>query len=122
MRLAKLKDWKYYYWLIGLISGMGILIEKKPRRSELALYVRFKIIMNMNLLIILPYLGAAESSSSPLSFIVKSEPDDKNPTWGIFIIFIFNISVNELLSKITGSHDSTCFKNISKIFIINLNF
>lgn len=32
-------DWKYYYWLIGLISGLGIFIEKKPRRSELALYV-----------------------------------------------------------------------------------
>lgn len=43
MRLAKIQDWKYYYWLIGLIAGLGILIEKKPRRSELALYVRAEI-------------------------------------------------------------------------------
>lgn len=35
-------DWKYYYWLIGLVAGTGILIEKKPRRSELALYVQSK--------------------------------------------------------------------------------
>ena len=44
MRLAKIQDWKYYYWLIGLISGLGILIEKKPRRSELALYVKLEMI------------------------------------------------------------------------------
>lgn len=39
VRLGNIPDWKYYYWLIGLIAGLGILIEKKPRRSELALYV-----------------------------------------------------------------------------------
>lgn len=39
MRFVGIEDWKYYYWLIGLVSGLAILIEKKPRRSELSLYV-----------------------------------------------------------------------------------
>lgn len=34
------KDWKYYYWLIGLVAGLGILVEKKQRRSEMVLYVQ----------------------------------------------------------------------------------
>lgn len=32
-------NWKYSYWLIGALAGLGVLIEKKPRRSELSLYV-----------------------------------------------------------------------------------
>lgn len=34
-----LKEWKYSYWLMGFISSLSILIEKKSRRSELVLYV-----------------------------------------------------------------------------------
>ena len=45
MRFANVRDWKYYYWLIGSVAGLGILIEKKTRRSELALYVRILIII-----------------------------------------------------------------------------
>jgi hypothetical protein len=38
------KNWKYSYWLAGAIAGLGVLIEKKPRRSELSLYVSAKLI------------------------------------------------------------------------------
>lgn len=43
-------DWKYSYWLMGaLAGGAGVLIEKKPRRSELALYVsRWNLNMSFN--------------------------------------------------------------------------
>jgi hypothetical protein len=38
-RLLK-QDSKLYYWILGLLSGsLSILIEKKPRRAELALFV-----------------------------------------------------------------------------------
>jgi hypothetical protein len=33
------KDRKQYYFLYGMIAGVALLIEKKHRRSELALYV-----------------------------------------------------------------------------------
>ena len=38
-RATKLPDHKYLYWLWGLISASSILIEKKDRRGELAMYV-----------------------------------------------------------------------------------
>ncbi|MQL68582.1 hypothetical protein Taro_000815 [Colocasia esculenta] len=33
------KDHKLVYWLAGGIAGLSVLLEKKPRRGELALYV-----------------------------------------------------------------------------------
>lgn len=46
-------DRKYYYWWIGLFAGMGILIEKKHKRSELALYVKLKLKLKLKLGVIL---------------------------------------------------------------------
>ena len=33
------KDTKAFYWFLGVVTALAILIEKKSRRSELALYV-----------------------------------------------------------------------------------
>ena len=32
------RDHKLSYWLVGLVAASAILIERKSRRSELALY------------------------------------------------------------------------------------
>lgn len=32
-------EWRYIFWLMGFISAASVFIEKKSRRSELALYV-----------------------------------------------------------------------------------
>lgn len=34
-----LKDHKLVYWVAGAMAGLSVLIEKKARRGELALYV-----------------------------------------------------------------------------------
>lgn len=57
-------DWKYSYWLMGaLAGGAGILIEKKPRRSELALYVSIK----RSKCVLYECLVVAKSFTGPLS-------------------------------------------------------
>lgn len=33
------KDHKLVYWVAGALSGLSVLLEKKARRGELALYV-----------------------------------------------------------------------------------
>ncbi|KAM3234013.1 hypothetical protein P3L10_019372 [Capsicum annuum] len=33
------KDHKLVYWVAGALSGLSVLLEKKARRRELALYV-----------------------------------------------------------------------------------
>nr|AIN39849.1 hypothetical protein [Zoysia matrella] len=38
-RKVAIKDHKLVYWFAGLVSGLSILLEKKVRRAELALYV-----------------------------------------------------------------------------------
>lgn len=38
-RKVALKDHKLVYWIAGTLSGLSVLIEKKARRGELALYV-----------------------------------------------------------------------------------
>ena len=71
LRLAKLQDCKYYYWLIGLMAGMGILIEKKPRRSELALYVQLLKHLHTDIRIIyFRFVGITKGYSSSLSIII----------------------------------------------------
>jgi len=35
------EEWRYAYWLMGFLASASIFVEKKERRSELALYVRF---------------------------------------------------------------------------------
>jgi hypothetical protein len=39
-------EWRFSFWLMGFLSAASIFIEKKQRRSELALYVRFQFTMN----------------------------------------------------------------------------
>lgn len=36
-------EWRYSFWWMGFISAASIFIEKKQRRSELALYVLGKM-------------------------------------------------------------------------------
>ncbi|GAA0164329.1 hypothetical protein LIER_19992 [Lithospermum erythrorhizon] len=38
-RKVSLKDHKLVYWIAGAVSGLSVLLEKKARRGELALYV-----------------------------------------------------------------------------------
>lgn len=38
-RKVAVKDHKLVYWLAGGISALSVLLEKKARRGELALYV-----------------------------------------------------------------------------------
>lgn len=33
-------EWRYSFWLMGFLSAASIFIEKKQRRSELALYAQ----------------------------------------------------------------------------------
>ena len=33
------KDHKIVYWFAGGVAALSVMLEKKPRRSELALYV-----------------------------------------------------------------------------------
>lgn len=72
------KDHKLVYWLAGGLSALSVLLEKKSRRSELALYVLpragdslWYILVNRHLL---PDIKNAEvphfTLSSEIEFII----------------------------------------------------
>ncbi|CAN6168189.1 unnamed protein product [Urochloa humidicola] len=82
------KDHKLVYWFAGLMSGLSILLEKKARRAELALYVLpragdslWYILINRHLL---PNIKNAEVAlfcmcMGGIMYFLEYEPDTMAP-------------------------------------------
>ncbi|XP_020247882.1 uncharacterized protein LOC109825439 isoform X1 [Asparagus officinalis] len=87
-RKVTTKDHKFLYWVAGGISALSVLLEKKARRSELALYVLpragdswWYILVNRHLL---PNIKNAEVALFCLSmggimYYLEHEPDTMAP-------------------------------------------
>ncbi|KAL3524106.1 hypothetical protein ACH5RR_016940 [Cinchona calisaya] len=87
-RKVALKDHKLLYWFAGLMSGLSVLLEKKARRGELALYVLpragdslWYILVNRHLL---PDLKNAEvalfcACMGGIMYYLEHEPDTMAP-------------------------------------------
>ncbi|CDP19846.1 unnamed protein product [Coffea canephora] len=87
-RKVAVKDHKLVYWFAGLMSGLSVLLEKKARRGELALYVLpragdslWYILVNRHLL---PYLKNAEVAlfclcMGGIMYYLEHEPDTMAP-------------------------------------------
>ncbi|XP_057970852.1 uncharacterized protein LOC131159730 [Malania oleifera] len=87
-RKVALKDHKLIYWLAGGISALSVLLEKKGRRSELALYVLpragdslWYILVNRHLL---PDIKNAEvalfcACMGGIMYYLEHEPDTMAP-------------------------------------------
>ncbi|GJN32347.1 hypothetical protein PR202_gb20850 [Eleusine coracana subsp. coracana] len=87
-RKVAVKDHKLVYWFAGLVSGLSILLEKKVRRAELALYVLpragdslWNILINRHLL---PNVKNAEVAlfcmcMGGIMYFLEYEPDTMAP-------------------------------------------
>ncbi|XP_006658571.2 uncharacterized protein LOC102722974 [Oryza brachyantha] len=87
-RKVATKDHKLVYWYAGLMSGLSILLEKKARRAELALYVLpragdslWYILINRHLL---PNIKNAEVAlfcmcMGGIMYFLEYEPDTMAP-------------------------------------------
>uniref|UniRef100_A0A0D9WZ11 Transmembrane protein 135 N-terminal domain-containing protein n=1 Tax=Leersia perrieri TaxID=77586 RepID=A0A0D9WZ11_9ORYZ len=87
-RKVATKDHKLVYWFAGLLSGLSILLEKKARRAELALYVLpragdslWYILINRHLL---PNIKNAEVAlfcmcMGGIMYFLEYEPDTMAP-------------------------------------------
>ncbi|KAF0909064.1 hypothetical protein E2562_030816 [Oryza meyeriana var. granulata] len=87
-RKVATKDHKLVYWFAGLLSGLSILLEKKVRRAELALYVLpragdslWYILINRHLL---PNIKNAEVAlfcmcMGGIMYFLEYEPDTMAP-------------------------------------------
>uniref|UniRef100_A0A0E0I119 Transmembrane protein 135 N-terminal domain-containing protein n=1 Tax=Oryza nivara TaxID=4536 RepID=A0A0E0I119_ORYNI len=87
-RKVATKDHKLVYWFAGLMSGLSILLEKKARRAELALYVLpragdslWYILINRHLL---PNIKNAEVAlfcmcMGGIMYFLEYEPDTMAP-------------------------------------------
>ena len=87
-RKVATKDHKFVYWFAGLMSGLSILLEKKARRAELALYVLpragdslWYILINRHLL---PNIKNAEVAlfcmcMGGIMYFLEYEPDTMAP-------------------------------------------
>ncbi|XP_062189716.1 uncharacterized protein LOC133892783 [Phragmites australis] len=87
-RKVAIKDRKLVYWFAGLVSGLSILLEKKVRRAELALYVLpragdslWHILINRHLL---PNIKNAEVAlfclcMGGIMYFLEYEPDTMAP-------------------------------------------
>lgn len=74
-RKVAVKDHKLVYWLAGGLAALSVMLENKPRRAELALYVLPRagdslwfILVNRNLL---PDIRNAEVLFSSTDFILE---------------------------------------------------
>ncbi|KAL6862164.1 hypothetical protein ACP4OV_016813 [Aristida adscensionis] len=103
-RKVAVKDHKFVYWFAGLVSGLSILLEKKVRRAELALYVLpragdslWNILINRHLL---PNIKNAEVAlfcmcMGGIMYFLEYEPDTMAP-------FLRGLIRRFLASKITN--------------------
>ncbi|KAL6656559.1 hypothetical protein ACP70R_004339 [Stipagrostis hirtigluma subsp. patula] len=103
-RKVAIKDHKSVYWFAGLVSGLSILLEKKVRRAELALYVLpragdslWNILINRHLL---PNIKNAEVAlfcmcMGGIMYFLEYEPDTMAP-------FLRGLIRRFLASKITN--------------------
>jgi len=117
------KDHKLVYWFAGLISGLSILLEKKARRAELALYVLpragdslWYILINRHLL---PNIKNAEVAlfcmcMGGIMYFLEYEPDTMAP-------FLRGLIRRFLASKISNPSPPTPNRNTSYSYLQTLN-
>lgn len=82
------KDHRVIYWIAGIVSSMAILIEKKSRRAELALYVfpraldsLYMILSDKKMMVSLPQgeLLLFCLSLSGIMYFYEHEPNTMSP-------------------------------------------
>ncbi|OEL30333.1 hypothetical protein BAE44_0008646 [Dichanthelium oligosanthes] len=117
------KDHKLVYWFAGLMSGLSILLEKKARRAELALYVLpragdslWYILINRHLL---PNIKNAEVAlfcmcMGGIMYFLEYEPDTMAP-------FLRGLIRRFLASKISNPSPPPPNPNASYSYLQTLN-
>ncbi|ONM63223.1 Transmembrane protein 135 [Zea mays] len=117
------KDHKLVYWFAGLMSGLSILLEKKARRAELALYVLpragdslWYILINRHLL---PNIKNAEVAlfcmcMGGIMYFLEYEPDTMAP-------FLRGLIRRFLASKISNPSPPPPNRNASYSYLQTLN-
>ncbi|CAN6218901.1 unnamed protein product [Urochloa humidicola] len=115
------KDHKLVYWFAGLMSGLSILLEKKARRAELALYVLpragdslWYILINRHLL---PNIKNAEVAlfcmcMGGIMYFLEYEPDTMAP-------FLRGLIRRFLASKISSPSPPPPNRNASYLQTLN---
>ncbi|KAJ1291002.1 hypothetical protein BS78_02G285700 [Paspalum vaginatum] len=116
-------DHKLVYWFAGLMSGLSILLEKKARRAELALYVLpragdslWYILINRHLL---PKIKNAEVAlfcmcMGGIMYFLEYEPDTMAP-------FLRGLIRRFLASKISNPSPPPPNRNTSYSYLQTLN-
>ncbi|CAD6223740.1 unnamed protein product [Miscanthus lutarioriparius] len=117
------KDHKLVYWFAGLMSGLSILLEKKARRAELALYVLpragdslWYILINRHLL---PNIKNAEVAlfcmcMGGIMYFLEYEPDTMAP-------FLRGLIRRFLASKISNPSPLPPNRNASYSYLQTLH-
>ncbi|XP_075514231.1 uncharacterized protein LOC142549267 [Primulina tabacum] len=118
-RKVALKDHKLLYWLAGGISALSVLLEKKARRGELALYVLprageslWYILVNRHLL---PDIKNAEvalfcACMGGIMYYLEHEPDTMAP-------FLRGLVRRFLASKISNPGGPSASRNTSYAYL-----
>uniref|UniRef100_A0A7N0V938 Transmembrane protein 135 N-terminal domain-containing protein n=1 Tax=Kalanchoe fedtschenkoi TaxID=63787 RepID=A0A7N0V938_KALFE len=87
-RKVAVKDHKLVYWIAGGIAGLSVLLEKKARRSELALYVLPRAVDSLGYILVnrhlVPKIKKAEvalfcMSMGGIMYYLEHEPDTMAP-------------------------------------------
>ena len=108
------KDSKYIYWLIGLFAGgTGVMIEKKPRRTELALLVRFGRKMCM----FQTALAAAQGADLIVSCPTRQALDVSAPAGRLFLVCLVHGNTNVVLPEGTRIGQSHGGEDSEAVFI-----
>ncbi|VFQ80510.1 unnamed protein product [Cuscuta campestris] len=118
-RKVATRDHKLVYWVAGAASGLSVLLEKKARRSELALYVLprageslWYILVNRHLI---PDFKNAEvalfcACMGGIMYYLEHEPDTMAP-------FLRGLIRRFLASKISSSATSLTNRNASYTYL-----
>ncbi|KAL9666310.1 hypothetical protein QQ045_000638 [Rhodiola kirilowii] len=87
-RKIAVKDHKLVYWIAGGIAGLSVLLEKKAKRSELALYVLPRAVDSLGYILVnrhlVPKIKKAEvaifcMSMGGIMYYLEHEPDTMAP-------------------------------------------
>lgn len=88
LKQIKIDDNKFMYWFAGFFAGFSVLIERKSRRSELALYALpkaidslFMILVDRKFISTIPYgdILLFCCSMSGIMFFIENQPETVSP-------------------------------------------
>nr|AFJ66214.1 hypothetical protein 34G24.16 [Capsella rubella] len=103
-RKVATKDHKLVYWFAGGVAALSVMLEKKPRRSELALYVLpragdslWEILINRHLL---PDIKNAEKQKLS-DTVLASDVEIEQSKYGPFMDHMILIVVQEVNVKLS---------------------